>query len=286
MRELRSSPSASRDVSRLGFGVWAAFPLAALLGAVSVGGIVLPSAYARETASWAAQGLGQDWVDLLIVTPALVVFGVLALRGSAVARLLLGGVYVYTLYSFVIYAMAMHFNSLFFLYCAVLGVSFFAAAALSARLAREDVRSWYSANAPVRLAGVFLLVLAMLFAGMWLAEDVPSVLSGRPPGSLEEVGLITNPVHVLDLSIVLPALALAGVSLLRRRPLGYLLAPLMLGFSAYMSLAIGGMILSLVRRGLEANVALSAIFGAVAAACVVVLALTVRGLRLPRSAAG
>ena len=45
------------------------------------------------------------------------------------------------------------------------------------------------------------------------------------------MGLFTNPVHVLDLSILLPALALSGVLLLRRRAAGFLLAPLLLGFA-------------------------------------------------------
>jgi hypothetical protein len=267
------------DKTKYGFAVWASLPLAVLLGAVSLGGILLPSVYARETASWAAQGLGQDWVDLLVVAPALIVAGVLALRGSVIARLALGGMYAYTLYSFLIYAFAMHFNALFLLYCAVLGLSCFAMVAYAASLAREDVRGWFAPRAPVRLAGVFLIVLSVLFAGMWLAEDIPALLSGTPPPSLAEVGLITNPVHVLDLSIVLPALAVAGVALLRRRTLGYVLAPMMLGFSAYMSLAIGGMLLSLFRQGLSANLSLSIVFAAVAVACAGVLGLMVRGIR-------
>jgi hypothetical protein len=273
-----------RDQTKYGFAVWASLPLAVLLGAVSLGGILLPSVYARETASWAAQGLGQDWVDLLVVTPALLIAGVLALRGSVIARLALGGMYAYTLYSFLIYALAMHFNALFFLYCAVLGLSCFATVAYAVSLAREDVRDWFAPRAPIRTAGVFLIVLSVLFAGMWLAEDLPAVLSGNPPASLAEVGLITNPVHVLDLSIALPALAVAGVALLRRRTLGYVLAPMMLGFSAYMSLAIGGMLLSLFRQGLSANLALSVVFAAVAVACAVVLGLMVRGLQ-PRGRA-
>jgi len=71
---------------------------------------------------------------------------------------------------------------------------------------------------------------------------IPALIHGTDPVGLSEVGLMTSPVHVLDLSIVLPALALSESSLLRKKTLGYLLTPLLLGFSALMSLAIGGMI--------------------------------------------
>jgi hypothetical protein len=270
------------QTGKLSFSVRASFPLAALLALVSLAGVLLPSVYARETPSWTAQGVGQDWVDLVVVAPTLLFAGLYARRGSRVARLLLGGLYVYTLYSFVIYSLGMHFNQLFFLYCAVFGLSFFATAATGIELAREDVRGWYPVRAPFKLSGILLIVLAVLFAALWLAEDLPAVLANKPPASLEEVGLLTNPVHVLDLSIVLPAFVLAGSALLRRMALGYVLAPIMLAFSVFMSLAIGGMMISLARQGLATSMTLSFVFIGVAAACAVVLALLLRGVPSPR----
>lgn len=44
-----------------------------------------------------------------------------------------------------------------------------------------------------------------------------------------DTGLATNPVHVLDLAIFLPAMALAGVLLARRHASGFGLAPVVLG---------------------------------------------------------
>ena len=60
----------------------------------------------------------------------------------------------------------------------------------------------------------------------------------RAPPSLAEAGLPTNPVHVLDLAIVLPAMIVTGVLLRRRRPLGLLLAPVLLVFAVAMGVAI------------------------------------------------
>ena len=82
--------------ARRPFDAWVSLPLAALVAWSALGGILLPSTYARETASWAAQGMGQDWVNLLLVTPTLAIGGARALRGSFRARLVVGGALVYT----------------------------------------------------------------------------------------------------------------------------------------------------------------------------------------------
>jgi hypothetical protein len=76
--------------------------VAVLLAATSVGGILLPSTYARETASWRAQGIGQDWFDLLVVVPVLVTGAIRLRRGSRAARIVVGGALIYSAYSFVL----------------------------------------------------------------------------------------------------------------------------------------------------------------------------------------
>jgi hypothetical protein len=48
-------------------------PLAALFAASSLGGIPLPDVYAREAPLWAAQGVGQNWVDLIVAVPLLLI---------------------------------------------------------------------------------------------------------------------------------------------------------------------------------------------------------------------
>lgn len=239
------------------FDAWVSLPLAALVAWSALGGLLLPSTYARETASWAAQGAGQDWVNLLLIAPTLAIGGLRALLGSLRARLLVGGALVYTVYSFLLYAFEVHFNPLFLVYCATLGLSFYALLALLLRLLREDARAWYRGPVPARLTGVVLLVVAGAFGLLWLGQIVPALLAGTDPAGLSEIGLLTNPVHVLDLSLMLPALAVTGVSLLRGGALGYALAPLMLGFNVFMPLAIGGMVLVMQARGIGQGVGLA-----------------------------
>lgn len=265
------------------FDAWVSLPLAALVAWSALGGIFLPSTYARETASWAAQGEGQDWVNLLVVAPTLAIGGVRALRGSLRARLVVGGALIYTVYSFLLYAFEVHFNPLFLVYCATLGLSFYALLAQLVQLLHEDGRGWYRGAVPARVTGVFLLTVAGGFGLLWLGQIVPALLSGSDPAGLSDIGLLTNPVHVLDLSLLLPALTVTGVSLLRGGALGFALAPLMLGFNVFMPLAIGAMVLLMHSRGIGQGPGL-----AVAAAGIAVVsgALLLRFLGQVDAAAG
>ncbi|WP_307042428.1 hypothetical protein [Agromyces ramosus] len=73
--------------------------------------------------------------------------------------------------------------------------------------------------------GGFLIASAVLFAVLWLSEIIPDLLAGRASTSASTWEIPTNPVHVLDLAIFLPAVFLSGLLLLRRRPLGSATAP-------------------------------------------------------------
>lgn len=225
--------------------------LAVLVAIASIAGIWVPSIYAKETPSWGAQGTGQDIVDLLIVVPVLLGCAWGLARGSRTAIVVLAGVLIYVLYAFVLYAFAMHFNALFLVYCATLGVSFYCLVDVGLYLARQDGLQWFApTRRQTRMVGWFLIMVAAAFYFLWLSTVVPAVVDGQPPAALAEAGLITNPVHILDLAIVLPAITFAGVLVLGRRGTGYLLAPIMLAFDIAMTLAIIGMTLAMWGRGL------------------------------------
>jgi hypothetical protein len=186
---------------------------------------------------------------------------------------------LYTFYEFVIYSLAVHFNALFLAYCATLGVSFFALAGMAVRLLGEDVTRWYAEKPPVRTAGFFLIGVGLLFAMAWLGDVVPALLHGTTPESVSKAGVPTNPVYVIDLSMVLPLHVVAGVALLQRRRLGYTLAPIVLSFGVLMALSIAGMLVVMRQRGLDASFVVAASMAFVAAFSAAVLALLLRRLQ-------
>jgi hypothetical protein len=225
----------------------AVWPLAVLLAAVSLGGLLLPSAYARETPAWIAQAKGQDWFDVLVIVPWLVACGVmLRERPTYRWRVLLAGTYAYCVYEMLIYAFAVHFNALFLLYCATLGVSTFGLISALSELARErhavDRRAAW-------LGGGFLVAVGGLFALLWLADIVPALLHGTPSRDLADTGLYTNPVHVIDLSFVLPVHVIVGIALWHRHRIGEIYGPVVLAFGVAMAASIAGMQIAIAAMG-------------------------------------
>ena len=248
-----------------GFPIFAAMPIATLLALLSGTGILYPAIYAQETPAWLGQAIGQDGFDLVIAAPGLVVCGYLAIRSTA-GRFVLAGAYAYVVYELVIYAFAVHFNALFLVYCATLGLASFALLGLIVEL-RDQVTSgprW-------RLGGGFIVGIGVVFGLLWLAEDLPAVLRGTAPASLAETGLATNPVHVIDLSFVLPAHIVAGVALWQGRRLGAWAAPVLLAFGVPMAASIGTMMIMLFARGEPTPLLVIAMMFAMAAANAIVL---------------
>jgi hypothetical protein len=223
---------------RLGFAINAAFVVAILLAATSLGGVLAPSLYARETASWTIQAVAQDWFDLVIVVPLLFAVAMWASTGSRRGGLALAGLLLYAVYTLLIYAFAVHLNALFLLYCAGLGVALFALIALG-RAFLHDPPTQIAAPIPRRLAGGYLIAIGVVFGVLWLLQLVPAAITGKVPAELAETGLFTNPVHVIDLSFILPLHVIGGLVLLRRRPIALVLAPVLLAFGAVMSASIG-----------------------------------------------
>jgi len=104
---------------------WLSAPIALLAMLASAAGLLSDLPYAQETAPWATQAVGQDTVNL-VVYPALAVVAVLAARGSLKAHLVWLGMLIYSAYSYVLYVGYVHFNALFLVYVAVLGLSVYA----------------------------------------------------------------------------------------------------------------------------------------------------------------
>ncbi len=253
--------------------------LAGTVAISSLGGVSFSGAYARETASWAAQGIGQDVVNIVLVVPLLLVSTLLTQRGKRLFLLIQAGLLVYCAYSYVLYSFCVHFNRLFFFYCAGLGLAVYALILIGTTLSREGLESWFIKEKSTLIPGIYFFVLTMLFYILWLSEDIPATLAGRTPTNLQDVGLVTNPVHVLDLSIVLPAMLIASVALFRKKSCGYLLFPVMMVFSIVMTVGIAGMVVAMKWHGVTGDARMATVCGVVVVFNSLTLCLFLRTLR-------
>jgi hypothetical protein len=131
---------------------------------------------------------------------------------------------------------------------------------------------------PIRFTSTFLIVVAAAFALLWLSQDVPAIISGRTPEDLIETGLFTNPVHVLDLGLFLPACVFAGVALRRRRAVGYYLAPMLLCAMAAIGAGVVSLMVVLALRGQDGSFAIAVGIGALSVVELLVLWRFLRGV--------
>ena len=216
---------------------------AIMMAATSLGGIFINGLYSRETPSWLAQCLSSDYFDLVVMVPLTLLATFFMIRGSRMAMFIWLGSMMYTAYMFAIYCFAVHFNKLFLVYCGALGFSVYSIIAFFASLDFAAARQWVFNRKMGIASGIFLIVLGCMFCALWLSDIIPAAISGSVPDNVKEVGGMTNPVHVLDLSMMLPGIVLSGILFLKRNVYGYIFAPAMLVVAVLMDLTIGWIIM-------------------------------------------
>lgn len=212
-----SADTSTRSSSRW---IWLATASACLAAVGSILALTTPDdVYGRETAVLADAATAQDWVNLVVVAPLLVILGWRA-QGDLRAHLVWFGCLAFTVYNYAIYAFSVHFGPLFLVWVAVLGLSLFALIGGLATVDADAIKSRFRAQA-MRGPALLLMALAVMFALLWLSEIVPDLVTGSPSRSAAGWKVPTNPVHVLDLASFLPAVATSGFLLLRHHAWGY-----------------------------------------------------------------
>ena len=207
--------------------------LAVIVTGTSLLGLFAPWVYASELPSWKVQAQGQDLGNLLAVI-ALVAGVFAAARGSLRGFQVWLGSLLYLAYAFVLYSMTVHFGALFLPYVAALGLS-----AYCALFAVAGERRRPSVGVGARRFGAWAIgAIALLFGLLWLGSIVPALLAGLAPPELVETGLVANPVHVLDLALVLPGMLITARQALRGTADGELLLAPWLVFAALMGASI------------------------------------------------
>ena len=167
---------------------------------------------------------GTDAITLFLFVPLLLIALYLYQRGSMRGRLLLAGVLASFLYNAASLAFGAAYNALFLVYVAFFAASLFAFLLVAASIDLPDLASRVSSAAPRRGLAILLFVAGLGLCFAWL----PDILAGLPQGwNAGLASYTTMATDVLDLGIILPSTVLAGVLLLRRVPLGYLLAAIL-----------------------------------------------------------
>jgi hypothetical protein len=231
-------PESARPTRTLGDrsrGSKVAYVLSAIVATASavasVAGLSIKDLYQDDT-SWATAALrGGDLVTLVVAVPTLVVAMVLASSGSSRARLVWVGALAYAVYNFAFYVFGAAFNDLFLVHVVAFSSSIFALIVTVTGLDASAMARRYGARALVRAVAALLVLVGVVFATLWSVFSISYALTGRLSlGAATLEGMQT--VFAIDLSLMVPGMALAGVLLWRRRPWGFVMGAAMSVFGA------------------------------------------------------
>lgn len=243
-----------------------------LISVTSLVGLLFENTYSRETPFWIAQAAGQDLLNIFLIVPVLIASAFLIRKGIRWGIFLWLGAMLYTSYTFVIYSFGLHFNSLFLVYCWTLGVSVYGFLTLATQITPSGVKGWFDESRHEYLMSLFVLAAGVLFYLMWLKDDLPAMINNGVPANLLGTGLPTNPVHVLDYSLVLPGFIITSILLLKKRAFGYFFTPIIMTFGVLMDITIAVLIIVMRAKGTDDKIGVSVLFFVLAALGIAVLA--------------
>jgi hypothetical protein len=208
--------------------------------------------YRYDSVSMASQAKAQDIVTLFLGIPVLMGALYFAVKGSFKGRLLLAGILGYFLYTYASYSFLAMYNPLFLVYVFLMSASFFAFTLVMMSWDGIDLRAYFNPKLPVNFIGGFLIFLAVMIGLMWLGRIMPSLMKGSAPVGLEHYTTLV--IQGLDLGFVVPTAILSGLLFIRRKPFGYLLAPVIMIKGIALLTAIIAMIIGMVHAGVKVSV--------------------------------
>jgi hypothetical protein len=171
-----------------------------------------------------------DGFTLLAGIPLLLVSLWLYRRGSLRGGLLLAGALAYLLYNYGSLALGAAYNNVFLVYIALTAATLFGCVISVMSFDQQTLPARFSDRLPRRGIGIFLIVSGAVLFSIWLfLSIIPALLAGTVPPEVASYTTVIT--FVVDMGIIAPALVIAGMLLLRRKPLGYLLASVLLVFT-------------------------------------------------------
>jgi hypothetical protein len=193
---------------------WFAAATLCLTAVAAAAGLLVGGLY-RDNAAWARQAQASDLVTLFVAVPLLAFSLWRARAGSQAGRLVALGALGYLVYGYAIFAFSVAINAMTPLHIAILGLATWGLILGVVGLDASGLDAVVAGRLPRRPVGILLILISILFGSLWLSQIASSISSGMPPPEVQRLGLVTNPVYVLDLAFALPLLAISGVGLLR-----------------------------------------------------------------------
>lgn len=178
--------------------------------------------YRHNSSFVAALFRGTDAITLFVSLPLLLVGYLSYRRGSLRGSIFMIGMLLYFLYVGVTYTFSVFFNSLFLVYTALFSASLFATIIVLTTFDTQYLASKVTSDMPHRGISIFMFVAGLGTLMLWLSELIAPIMTGQAPANLGPYTTMFT--HGFDSAVITPATVVTGIYLLKRKPLGYLLA--------------------------------------------------------------
>ena len=202
--------------------------IAALMMAASVAGLLVNGLY--PDGAWAREAFrAADLVTLVLAAPLLIASLVLSSRGSRPAQVVWIAMLGYALYNYAYAVFGAKFNDVFLAHIAIFSMSIFALACTLPNLdlrVGARVRTWKR----LRWIGGFLILVGLGQGGLWAFLLMRFAFTGELLNDIPVAG--QHLVFALDLSLLVPALVVAGILLYRRTAAGFFMGSAVAVFGA------------------------------------------------------
>lgn len=190
--------------------------------------------YRRDSLFVGAGNRGTDVVTLALGIPLLLVCAHLHRRGSLRGTLLLLGTLAYFLYVYASYALgAVAYNELFLLYVGLFSASLYAFILAFRAVDAAELGQRMAVDVPRRGPALFMVASGVITLLVWGAPVVAALVTASPPARMDSYS--TPVTFALDLATITPAAFTAGILILRRSPVGYLIAVSLLVLEAMLA---------------------------------------------------
>jgi hypothetical protein len=188
--------------------------------------------YSHDSTFFAGSFKGADVITFFVAVPLLLFSFFLYRRSSLTGGILLVSLLSYFLYTAASMAFGAAYNPLFLVYIAYFSAGLFAFVLAFTSLDLPALAAHFQGRRPRRGMAAFLFVAGLVVLVLWLSDALP----GQTPQVLGSyTTIITYP---LDMGVIAPSAILAGVLVLRRAPLGYLLGAILLILNALTGLVV------------------------------------------------
>jgi hypothetical protein len=210
-------------------------------------GLANPSLYRDE--DWVmAAWFGNDLVTLLVAVPLLVWSLLRVKTGSRRAELVWYSMLGYSVYNYAYYLFGATLNWLFPLYVVLFTLPMVTLILALGRLDADAVAGDFRSDTPRRWVGGYMLFTGVGLTLAWLGQWAAFMATGTPPDIGQEAFRL---IAAMDLSFMVPWFLLGSVLLIKRRPWGFVIAPIIVMKGATYTLVLTASSTVAALRGIE-----------------------------------